>query len=48
MNYLKFDYGSDSAWLNNNGDEALKKAEANMHAILDNADAGYALYDTIT
>jgi len=45
LNYLKFDYGSDSAWLNNNGDEALKKAEANMHAILDNADAGYALYD---
>ncbi|OCX52679.1 hypothetical protein BEL04_14630 [Mucilaginibacter sp. PPCGB 2223] len=44
MNYLNFDYGSDNAWLDS-GEDAVKKAEANMHAILDNADSGYALYD---
>ena len=45
MNYLNFDYGSDNAWPNDSGAEAVKQAEANMHAILDNADSGYALYN---
>jgi len=45
LNYLNFDYGSDSAWLNDNSADAIKEAEANMHAILDNADSGYALYN---
>ncbi len=45
MNYLNFDYGSDNAWLNDGGADAIKQAEANMHAILDNADSGYALYN---
>lgn len=46
MNYLNFDYGSDNAWLNDNSVDAVKQVEANMHAILDNADSGYALYNS--
>lgn len=46
MNYLNFDYGSDNAWFSDsNTDATAKQAEANMHAILDHADSGYALYN---
>ncbi len=46
MDYRKFDYGSDGPPVNNYYDaDAVKKAEANMHAILDHADSGYALYN---